>query len=154
MIKIIAGTYGYVNKKTGAVEAKDKKAQPFSCDKDEEARLVALGVAEYVGGVNQDEDPDQDPDGKGQDNGDAHQGDQNDQKSDQEPEKTLADMTKKELTQIATDLGIELPKKATNQDIIEAIEKSRAEHEGDQDEDPDGEEDDDEAPALSAAMPE
>lgn len=154
MIKIIAGTYGYVNKKTGAVEAKDKKAQPFSCDKDEEARLVALGVAEYVGGVNQDEDPDQDPDGKGQDNGDAHQGDQNDQKSDQEPEKTLADMTKKELTQIATDLGIELPKKATNQDIIEAIEKARAEHEGDQDEDPDGEEDDDEAPALSAAMPE
>ena len=154
MIKIIAGTYGYVNKKTGAVEAKDKKAQPFSCDKDEEARLVALGVAEYVGGVNQDEDPDQDPDGKGQDNGDAHQGDQNDQKSDQEPEKTLADMTKKELTQIATDLGIELPKKATNQDIIEAIEKARAEHEGDQDEDPDGEADDDEAPALSAAMPE
>ena len=154
MIKIIAGTYGYVNKKTGAVEAKNKKAQPFSCDKDEEARLVALGVAEYVGGVNQDEDPDQDPDGKGQDNGDAHQGDQNDQKSDQEPEKTLADMTKKELTQIATDLGIELPKKATNQDIIEAIEKARAEHEGDQDEDPDGEEDDDEAPALSAAMPE
>ena len=154
MIKIIAGTYGYVNKKTGAVEAKDKKAQPFSCDKDEEARLVALGVAEYVGGVNQDEDPDQDPDGKGQDNGDAHQGDQNDQKSDQEPEKTLADMTKKELTQIATDLGIELPKKATNQDIIEAIEKARAEHEGDQDEDLDGEEDDDEAPTLSAAMPE
>lgn len=154
MIKIIAGTYGYVNKKTGAVEAKDKKAQPFSCDKDEEARLVALGVAEYVGGVNQDEDPDQDPDGKGQDNGDAHQGDQNDQKSDQEPEKTLADMTKKELTQIATDLGIELPKKATNQDIIEAIEKARAEHEGDQDEDLDDEEDDDEAPALSAAMPE
>ena len=154
MIKIIAGTYGYVNKKTGAVEAKDKKAQPFSCDKDEEARLVALGVAEYVGGVNQDEDPDQDPDGKGQDNGDAHQGDQNDQKSDQEPEKTLADMTKKELTQIATDLGIELPKKATNQDIIEAIEKARAEHEGDHDEDLDGEEDDDEAPALSAAMPE
>ena len=154
MIKIIAGTYGYVNKKTGAVEAKDKKAQPFSCDKDEEARLVALGVAEYVGGVNQDEDPDQEPDGKGQDNGDAHQGDQNDQKSDQEPEKTLADMTKKELTQIATDLGIELPKKATNQDIIEAIEKARAEHEGDQDEGLDGEEDDDEAPALSAAMPE
>ena len=154
MIKIIAGTYGYVNKKTGAVEAKDKKAQPFSCDKDEEARLVALGVAEYVGGVNQDEDPDQDPDGKGQDNGDAHQGDQNDQQSDQEPEKTLADMTKKELTQIATDLGIELPKKATNQDIIEAIEKARAEHEGDQDEDMDDEEDGDETPALSAAMPE
>ena len=152
MIKIIAGTYGYVNKKTGAVEAKDKKSQPFSCDKDEEARLVALGVAEYVGEVNQDEDPDQDPDGKGQDNGDAHQGDQ---KSDQEPEKALTDMTKKELTQIATDLGIELPKKATNQDIIEAIEKARAEHEGDQDDDLDGEEDgDDEAPALSAAMPE
>lgn len=154
MIKIIAGTYGYVNKKTGAVEAKDKKAQPFSCDKDEEARLVALGVAEYVGEVNQDEDSDQDPDGKGQDNGDAHQGDQNDQKTDREPEKALADMTKKELTQIATDLGIELPKKATNQDIIEMIEKTRAEHEGDQDEDLDGEEDDDEAPAPSAAMPE
>ena len=47
MIKIIRGYYGY--KKGNSIIPKSKKDGPFECDKTEEARLVKLGVAEYVG---------------------------------------------------------------------------------------------------------
>lgn len=46
MIKIIKGYYGY--KKGNSIIPKSSKDEPFSCDKAEEARLVKLGVAEYV----------------------------------------------------------------------------------------------------------
>lgn len=41
MIKIIKGVYG--------VKRADSKSAPFSLSAKEEARLVSLGVAEYVG---------------------------------------------------------------------------------------------------------
>lgn len=47
MIKIIRGTYGYVDK-DGVVSPKTSKDAPFELDKDKEARLVDQGVAEYV----------------------------------------------------------------------------------------------------------
>lgn len=40
MIKIIKGVYG--------VKRANSKSAPFTLSKDEEARLVSLGVAEYV----------------------------------------------------------------------------------------------------------
>lgn len=46
MIKIIKGYYGY--KKGNSIIPKTSKDAPFECDKAEEARLVKLGVAEYV----------------------------------------------------------------------------------------------------------
>ena len=46
MIKIIKGYYGYKN--GNSIIPKSSKDEPFSCDKAEEARLVKLGVAEYV----------------------------------------------------------------------------------------------------------
>ncbi len=46
MIKIIKGYYGY--KQGNSIIPKCSKDEPFSCDKEEEARLVKLGVAEYV----------------------------------------------------------------------------------------------------------
>lgn len=46
MIKIIRGYYGY--KKGNSIIPKTVNDEPFSCDKAEEARLVKLGVAEYV----------------------------------------------------------------------------------------------------------
>ena len=46
MIKIIKGYYGYKN--GNSIIPKCSKDAPFSCDKAEEARLVKLGVAEYV----------------------------------------------------------------------------------------------------------
>ena len=47
MIKIINGIYGY--KQGNSIIPKTKKDEPFECDAKEEARLVQLGVAEYVG---------------------------------------------------------------------------------------------------------
>lgn len=47
MIRIIKGIYGY--KKGNSIIPKDSKDAPFECDKAEEARLVKLGIAEYVG---------------------------------------------------------------------------------------------------------
>ena len=46
MIKIIKGYYGY--KQGGSIVPKSSVDGPFECDKAEEARLVKLGVAEYV----------------------------------------------------------------------------------------------------------
>lgn len=46
MIKIIKGYYGY--KQGNSIIPKSSKDAPFECDKAEEARLVKLGVAEYV----------------------------------------------------------------------------------------------------------
>ena len=47
MIKIINGIYGY--RKGTSIIPKTNKDEPFECDKAEEARLVKLGIAEYVG---------------------------------------------------------------------------------------------------------
>lgn len=46
MIRIIQGVYGY--KQGLSVIPKTIKDEPFTCAKEEEARLVKLGVAEYV----------------------------------------------------------------------------------------------------------
>lgn len=47
MIKIIKGCYGYNN--GNSIIPKSSKDEPFECDEKEEARLVKLGVAAYVG---------------------------------------------------------------------------------------------------------
>lgn len=47
MVKIIRGTYGYVDS-NGIPQPKTSKDAPISLSKEEEARLVELGVAEYV----------------------------------------------------------------------------------------------------------
>lgn len=54
MIKIIKGYYGY--KQGNSIIPKSSKDEPFSCDKAEEARLVKLGVAVYVGAPEADGD--------------------------------------------------------------------------------------------------
>ncbi len=55
MIKIIKGYYGY--KQGNSIIPKSSKDAPFECDKAEEARLVKLGVAEYVKVEAEDEAP-------------------------------------------------------------------------------------------------
>lgn len=50
MIKITKGVYGYVTK-NGAVKPKTPQDEPFELTPEKEARLVGLGVAEYVGGA-------------------------------------------------------------------------------------------------------
>lgn len=48
MIKIIKGFYGYVDE-NGIVQRKYPSSEPFSAGKEEEERLIALGVAVNVG---------------------------------------------------------------------------------------------------------
>ena len=50
MIKITKGVYGYVTK-NGVVKPKTPQDEPFELTAGKEARLVGLGVAEYVGGA-------------------------------------------------------------------------------------------------------
>lgn len=50
MIKIVRGIYGYVTG-SGAVKPKTAADEPFELTAEKEARLVGLGVAEYVGGA-------------------------------------------------------------------------------------------------------
>ena len=50
MIKIVRGVYGYVTE-SGAVKPKTAADEPFELAPEKEARLVGLGVAEYVGGA-------------------------------------------------------------------------------------------------------
>lgn len=47
MIKIVKGTYGYEDK-NGIVKGKTSKDAPFSLSKEQEKRLVDLGVAVYT----------------------------------------------------------------------------------------------------------
>lgn len=47
MIRIIKGVYGYLNE-NGVVKPKTPEDKPFELTKEQEARLVGLGVAEYV----------------------------------------------------------------------------------------------------------
>ena len=119
MIKIINGTYGYRNS-DGRVEAKTPKSKPFSLSEEREAELVDAGVAEYVNGAPATSEDNRD--------------------------KVNGDMTVKELTAIAQELGADVPKKATK-----AQHESQVNDEDDEDDDgdPDGG-----APAPSAQMPE
>lgn len=53
MIKIIRGTFGYNNGKS--IVPKTSNDEPFECDAKIEKRLVAAGVAVYVGNGKSDE---------------------------------------------------------------------------------------------------
>ena len=53
MIKIVNGVFGYNNGKS--IIPKTSKDEPFECDPKVEKRLVAQGVAVYVGNAKADE---------------------------------------------------------------------------------------------------
>ena len=63
MIRIIKGVYGYMTE-IGSVKPKTADDEPFELTAEQEARLVGLGVAEYVtpGPIGFDEQPPDLPD--------------------------------------------------------------------------------------------
>lgn len=102
MIKIIKGTYGYMTE-NGTVKPKTEKDGPFELTKEQEARLVGLGVAEYV------QEPQVDP---GQDDiGETGHLD---------PEQ-LGELTNAQLKELAEKMGIDTKKLTTKAKLIEAI---------------------------------
>lgn len=104
MIKIIQGTYGYLDE-NGVVKPKTEKDRPFSLTKEQEARLVRLGVAEYVNGSTDvpEQEPDQDP-----------------ETGHLDPEQ-LGELTNAQLKEMAEQMGIDTKKLTTKAKLIEAI---------------------------------
>ena len=143
MIKIINGVYGFMTE-NGTVKPKTEKDDPFELTKEQEARLVGLGVAKYV------DEPDKTPA----------------QAPGQDPEKTgevtghldpkqLAELTNAQLKDMAEKMGIDTKKLTTKAKLIEAItsvevipgpaEDDEVEPKGD------GEDDGEAAPTFDAA---
>ena len=108
MIKIITGTYGYVNDK-GIIEPKDSSSDPFSLAPEKEAELVARGIAVIV----EDEDND----------------------SDDNSSTSLETMKFNDLKKYAKELGIKAPANATKDELIQLIQSSNENDNEDEDED-------------------
>lgn len=104
MIKIISGVYGYLDK-NGCVKPKTEKDDPFSLTKEQEARLVGLGVAEYVTSPTNVTAQDILPvEGTGH----------------LDPEQ-LGELTNAQLKEMAEAMGIDTKKLTTKAKLIEAI---------------------------------
>ena len=56
MIKIVQGVYGFLDA-NGFVRPKTEADEPFTLLPEQEARLVNLGVAQYVGNVKDEQEP-------------------------------------------------------------------------------------------------
>lgn len=132
MIKIIKGTYGYVDKQ-GYVRPKTEKDGPLSLTPEQEARLVGLGVAVYVDAPAQAA-PEKDEAGE---DIDRAQG-----------EKLLEEMSAKELRALAKEqYGLTLKVGMTKADMIAAIQAEWPQ----ETEDEAGEDDGDELPEFDPA---
>lgn len=140
MIKIVKGVYGYVDKH-GFVRPKDCNSDPFETSPEQEARLVKLGVAEYVekpvkaSAVNE---PAQ-----------VQSYEISEEAAYLDPDQ-LKELTNAELKAMAEDMGIDTAKLKTKAQLIEAI--TAVDVVPGPDEDSEGVEDDGEVPpAFDAA---
>ena len=111
MIKIVKGVYGYVDKH-GFVRPKDCNSEPFVTSPEQEARLVKLGVAEYVGEPEKAE-PVNEP-------AQAQISEIGEEAAHLDPEQ-LKELTNAELKTMAEDMGIDTAKLKTKAQLIEAI---------------------------------
>lgn len=111
MIKIIQGVYGYVDKH-GFVRPKDCNSEPFETSPEQEARLVKLGVAEYVGEPEKAE-PVNEP-------AQAQISEIGEEAAHLDPEQ-LKELTNAELKAMAEDMDIDTAKLKTKAQLIESI---------------------------------
>lgn len=121
MIKIISGVYGYLDK-NGCVKPKTEKDGSFSLSEEQEARLVGLGVAEYVNTQDTVKEPETEPDGA---------------------EKPLEEMTAKELREIGKEMGYSFKVGLTKAEMIECIKHGPPDAAAPEDTDEDTEDDGD-----------
>ena len=140
MIKIVKGVYGYVDKH-GFVRPKDCNSEPFNTSPEQEARLVKLGVAEYV-----DEPAKAEPVNETA----QVQSPKNDEVAAHLDPEQLKELTNAELKKMAEEMSIDTAKLKTKAQLIEAI--TAVDVAPGPDEDSEGMEDDGEAPpAFDAA---
>mgnify|MGYP001624425651 CR=1 FL=1 len=137
MIKIISGVYGYLDK-NGCVKPKTEKDGPFSLTKEQEARLVVLGVAEYVTSPTNVTAQDILPvEGTGH----------------LDPEQ-LGELTNAQLKEMAEAMGIDTKKLTTKAKLIEAITEANViqgpAEDGEEETDGDAGDDGEQAPTFDA----
>lgn len=134
MIQMKTGTFGLpVN---GIVKAMTKDSGPFNASKEQEARLVKLGLAVYV-----DEDPigfDETPDIE-----------EDEVTEDETPIKPLEDMTANELRALGKEYGLSFKVGTSKTEMVEAITDAQNIHD---DEDEVTEDDGEGAPTFDASQ--
>jgi hypothetical protein len=120
MIKIVRGVYGFMDK-DGFVRPKTAADEPFELLSEQEARLVRLGVAEYVGDV------------KGEELREIEQEETEEEQVpigfDEMPEEepALSELSVKELREIGREYGLTFKVGTSKADMIKAIEAAEAE---------------------------
>ena len=134
MIRIIRGVYGFLDE-GGIVRPKTEASAPFMLLPEQEARLVRLGVAEYVGGaVEIPEEPVDLAEAVGPIS----------IEEEPEEERPLADYSAKELRELGKDYGLTFKVGISKAEMIQAIEAAEAALDEDA-------EDDEPAPVFDAS---
>lgn len=126
MIKIVQGVYGFLDK-NGIVRPKTEADEPFELSPEQEARLVKLGVAEYVG-VTEDEQE--------QEEAATEETEEVETEDEQEPigfdetpaeELLLSEMSVPELRKVGKEYGLTFKVGTAKADMVKAIEAAQAE---------------------------
>lgn len=141
MIKIVRGVYGFMDG-NGIVHPKTADDEPFELLPEQEARLVKLGVAQYVETVKDEQEHEQ---------SDPEQVETEDEQDpigfDETPvdEPALSELSVKELREIGKGYGLSFKVGTSKADMVKAIEAAEAEM------DAEGEDDGEPAPAFDAS---
>lgn len=120
MIKIVRGVYGFLDK-NGIVRPKTEADEPFELLPEQEERLVALGVAEYVGIIEDEQEPAETELEESEDE-QEHIGN-----DDMPTERPLIEYTVKELREIGKEYGLTFKVGTSKADMVKAIEATEAE---------------------------
>ena len=122
MIKIVRGVYGFLDK-NGIVRPKTAADEPFELLPEQEARLVKLGVAEYVGKVEDEQEPIGFDETPPEDFG----ADAEDDAEVAEEIIDLESLSGKELRELGKEYGLSFKSNAKKADMIKAIADVQAE---------------------------
>lgn len=141
MIKIVRGVYGFMDG-NGIVHPKTAADEPFELLPEQEARLVKLGVAQYVETVKDEQEHEQ---------SDPEQVETEDEQDpigfDETPvdEPALSELSVKELREIGKGYGLSFKVGTSKAEMVKAIEAAEAQM------DAEGEDDGEPAPAFDAS---
>ena len=124
MIKIVRGVYGFMDE-NGIVRPKTEADEPFELLPEQEARLVALGVAQYVESVKDDQEQE---DTEQEDTEQVEtDGEQAPIGFDETPPVDLSELSVPELRKIGKEYGMTFNSSTTKAEMVTAITAAQAE---------------------------
>ena len=140
MIKIVRGVYGFLDK-NGIVRPKTEADEPFELTPEQEARLVKLGVAQYVENVKDEQEPENTEQVETEDEQEPIGFDETPPSDfdDAEVEEEIVDLetlTGKELREIGKEYGLTFKSNAKKAEMIAAITAAQTEIAEDDDGEP------------------